>query len=261
MLDGAILEEFLVNRASTPGRHIFMQKARILFPAVGFLVFAAFSPAKAEMGPCLPDQDGGLTCGQGVGAARVVDGTVSPSKRFAFAWRSPGSSPTEIPDGPVESLLIRLSDGAVLWKTKGEYWRAAGSEANHIDEGAAWSPNSRFAAQVTDSKWETDDLRLYAIGADDKVLVLDLKTIVEPAVRKQLRQMGKNEATYTFSILSGVESPSHTIDNRGLVKAQILMQIPKQDRDVVFDATLLVSQKDGVLAARDVSIRRSRAKP
>jgi hypothetical protein len=66
-----------------------MQKIRILFPAVGFLVFAAFSPAKAETGPCLPAQDGSLLCGQGVGAARVVDGTVSPSKHFA----SPGARP------------------------------------------------------------------------------------------------------------------------------------------------------------------------
>jgi hypothetical protein len=252
---------FLVNRGSTLGQPIVMQKIRILFPAVGFLMFAAFSPAKAETGPCLPAQDGSLLCGQGVGAARVVDGTVSPSKRFAFAWRAPGSSPTEIPDGPVESLLIRLSDGAVLWKTKGEYWRAAGAEANHIDEGAAWSPNSRFAVQVTDSKWETDHLRFYAIGADDKVLVLDLKAIVEPAVRKQLRQLVKNEGNYTFSILSGGENSSLTIDNRGLVKAQILMQIPKQDRDVVFDTTLIVSPKDGALAARDVLVRRSRVKP
>jgi hypothetical protein len=249
------------NRGATSGRRIVMQRIRILFPAAGFLVLAAFSSAIAETGPCLPAQDGSLLCGQGVGAAQVVDGTISPSKRFAFAWRAPGGSPTEIPDGPVESLLIRLSDGAILWKTKGEYWRAAGREANHIDEGAAWSPNSRFAAQVTDSKWDTDYLRFYAIGTDDQALVLDLKAVVEPAVRKQLRQLVKNEGTYTFSILSDSENTRLTIDNRGLVKAQVLMQIPKQDRDVVFDVTLLVSQKGGALAARDVSVRRSRGKP
>ena len=38
------------------------------------------------------------------------------------------------------------------------------------------------------------------------------------------------------------------------------MQLPKQDRDITFDVTLQVVQKDGMLAARDVSLRRSRAK-
>ena len=72
------------------------------------------SPVKAEMGPCQPDKDGGLTCGSGPGAARVVEGTMSPSKRFAFAWRAPGSSSADDPDpDKVENLLIRISDGAV----------------------------------------------------------------------------------------------------------------------------------------------------
>jgi hypothetical protein len=42
-------------------------------------------------------------------------------------------------------LLIRLSDGAVLSSAPGQYWRTGGAMANHIDEGAVWSPNSRFA--------------------------------------------------------------------------------------------------------------------
>jgi hypothetical protein len=50
------------------------------------------------------------------------------------------------------------------------------------------------------------------------------------------------------------------VDNRGQVTAPVLMQIPKQDRDVTFDVSLLVGEKGGVLAARDVSVRRSRAK-
>jgi hypothetical protein len=201
-----------------------------------------------------------MTCGQGPGAARVVDGTTSPSKRFAFAWRAPGRSPTEPPDQTgdsmftVESLLIRLSDGAVLSSAKGEYWRTGDLETNHIDENVAWSPNSRLAVEVQDSKWHTDVLRLYAIGADDKVLVLDLQKIIEPAVRKQLRQLGKNDRIYTFS----VEGP--TVDDSGLVRAPVLMQIPKQEGDLNFDATLQVSQKNGALSAGDVSVRRSRTK-
>jgi len=151
----------------------------------------------------------------------------------------------------VESVLIRLSDGAVLSSAKGEYWRTGDVEANHIDESVAWSPNSRLAIEAQDSKWSTDVLRLYAIGADDKVLVLDLQKIIEPAVRTRLRQLGKKDRIYTFS----VEDP--TVDDSGLVRASALMQIPKQEGDLNFDVTLQVSQKNGALSAGDVSVRRS----
>jgi hypothetical protein len=219
-------------------------------------------PVKAQTGPCQPDKDGGLTCGNGPGAARVVEGTMSPSKRFAFAWRAPGRSPADEPDpDKVENLLIRISDGAVLWSARGEYWQAAGSRSNHIDEGAVWSPNSRFAVEATDSKWSTDELRFFSIAEDDKVLVLDLRAIIEPAVRKQLRGLVKNESAYTFSVTWFDTAPRGlAVDNRGQVTTPVLMQLPKQDRDVTFDVTLQVVQKDGTLAARDVSLRRSRAK-
>jgi len=227
-----------------------MRTIRAFLTALPFLTVAAPLPATAEAGPCLPDQAGGLTCGEGPGAARVVEGTLSPSKRLAFAWRVPGRPLAEAPDA--ESLLIRLSDGAVLSSAPGQYWRTGGAMANHIDEGAVWSPNSRFAIEVTDAKWSTEDLRLYAIGADDKVLVLDLKAIIEPAVRKRVRRLVKNESTYTFSAFG------LAVDNRGLVEAPVLMQIPKEERDIAFTVTLLVVHKDGTLVARDVSVRRSR---
>ena len=237
-----------------------MQKVGLCLTALWLLVLAPASPVGAETGPCVSDQAGVMTCGQGPGAARVVDGTTSPSKRLAFAWRAPGRSPTEPPEDKgdsmliVESLLIRLSDGAVLSRAKGEYWRAGDLQANHIDETVAWSPNSRLAIEAQDSKWSTDILRLYAIGADDKVLVLDLQKIIEPAVRTRLRQLGKNDGIYTFS----VEDP--TVDDSGLVRASVLMQIPKQDGYLNLDVTLQVSQKNGALSAGDVSVRRARTK-
>jgi hypothetical protein len=154
----------------------------------------------------------------------------------------------------VESLLIRLSDGAVLSSAKGEYWRTGDLQANHIDESVAWSPNSHLAIESQDSKWSTDVLRLYAIGTDDKVLVLDLQKIIEPAVRARLRQLGKNERIYTFSV------EGSTVDDSGLVRGSVLMQIPKQEGDLNFDVTLQVSQKNGALSAGDVSVRRARTK-
>jgi len=234
-----------------------MRNSGIYLSALWVLVLAPLSPATAETGPCKSDQAGAVICGQGPGAARVVEDTTSPSKRLAFAWRAPGRSPTEPPDEKgdstftVESLLIRLSDGAVLSSAKGEYWRTSDLQANHMDESVAWSPNSRLAIEAQDSKWSTDILRLYAIGADDKVLVLDLQKIIEPAVRTRLRQLGKKDRIYTFS----VEDP--TVDDSGLVRASALMQIPKQEGDLNFDVTLQVSQKNGALSAGDVSVRRS----
>jgi hypothetical protein len=115
-----------------------MQKVGFCLAALWLLVLAPASPVGAETGPCVSDQAGVMTCGQGSGAARVVEGTTSPSKRLAFAWRAPGRSPTEPPDEKadswftVESLLIRLSDGAVLSSGKGMYWRTGDARANHM---------------------------------------------------------------------------------------------------------------------------------
>ena len=242
------------------GAVIVMQKIGFCLAALWLLVLAPASPVGAETGPCVSDQAGVITCGQGPGAARVVDGTTSPSKRLAFAWRAPGRSPTEPPDETgdsrftVESLLIRLSDGAVLSSAKGEYWQTGDLQANNIEETVAWSANSRLAIEATDSKWSTDILRFYAVGADDKVLVLDLQKFVEPAVRTRLRQLGKNDRIYTFT----VEDPA--VDDSGLVRASALMQIPKQEGYLNFDITAQVSQKNGALSAGDVSVRRSRTK-
>ena len=242
-----------------------MQKVGFCLAALWLLVLAPASPVGAEIGPCVSDQAGVMTCGQGPGAARVVDGTTSPSKRLAFAWRAPGRSPTEPPDETgdswftVESLLIRLSDGAVLSSAKGMYWRTGDSRANHMTEEVAWSPNSRLAIEEQDSKWSTDILRLYAIQADDKVLVLDLQKIIEPAVRKRLRQFGKNDGDYTFSV-AATDGSLPTVDDSGRVRVPVLMQIPKQDGDLYLDVTLRVSLKNGALSAGDVSVRPSRTK-
>ena len=139
---------------------MMMQKVGFCLAALWLLVLASASPVGAETGPCVSDQAGVMTCGQGPGAARVVDGTTSPSKRLAFAWRAPGRSPTEPPEGTgdslftVESLLIRLSDGAVLSSAKGMYWRTGDARANHIDEDVAWSPNSRLAIEAQEFQVE-----------------------------------------------------------------------------------------------------------
>ena len=86
------------------------------------------------------------------------------------------------------------------------------------------------------------------------MVLFDLQKIIEPAVRTRLRQLGKNDRIYTFT----VEDPA--VDDNGFVRASVLMQIPKQEGDVNFDVTLQVSQKNGAVSAGDVSVRRSRTK-
>jgi hypothetical protein len=241
-------------------RQRVMQTIRLLL-AAGMLTCAVFSPAQAESGPCRSDQHSGLICGEGASAARVIDGTISQSKRLALAWRSPGLPMEEPPYGrAIESLLIRLADGAVLSRTEGDYWNIGPMHPHHLEQSVSWSANSRFLVEIVDMRWWTHNLRLYAIGTDDSVRVVDLKAIVEPAVRKHLR---RKEANYDFSIFGSANGePAHvTINDRGLIKARVLMVMAHDDPYEMFDVTFqVVNHKDGALAAREVSIRRSHAK-
>jgi len=220
--------------------------------------------ANAEIGPCRPDSFKGLTCGEGDGAARVIEKTMSPSKRLAFAWRSPGQPPTEQPDPyAVDSLLIRLADGAVLLSAKGDYWHTGTLRVNRYELTTAWSPDSRFAVEILDFRWSTETLKLFSIGAADKPLVLDLKAIIEPAVRKHLRKAVKNHDDYAFSIFYSDKDklPRLTIDNQGTIKTSVQMGVPKQESTLVFDVAFRAAERDGKLGAREISIRPARIKP
>jgi hypothetical protein len=250
-----------------PGRRIAVQTfcQRLFAGAIALL--AAVSAAQAESGPCKPDKSDGLTCGEGIGASRVIEGTISPSKRFALAWRSKSSAPADLLTDrthyDLEDLLIRLADGALLSISPGEYWNTGSAHVNRYEVNAAWSPDSRFMVETLDFRWDTPEVRLYAIGAGDKALVLDLKAVMEPAVRKHLRQAVKDEGAYDFSIFGSANSehPHLTIDNRGQIKAMVLMVIPKQDSYVTFDVAFQVSVRNGALTAREISIRRSHVEP
>ncbi len=236
------------------------------FLAAAVILLGACGGARAETGPCKPDSFDGLTCGEGPGAARVIAGTISPSKQMGFAWRTPGKAPTEEPDiYQVESVLIWLHDGRALAIAPGDYWDTGTAHANRYDFHAFWSPDSRFVIELLDFRWSTEALRLHALPerGSNPVLTLDLKSIMEFAVRRELRKTVKNEAAYAFEIEgdNSGEPPRLSIDNSGLIKARIQMQVPKGDDpelrvDVVFQARV----RDGALEARPVSIKKSNAK-
>jgi hypothetical protein len=52
---------------------ILMRTICAFLSALPFLTVAAALSASAEIGPCVSDRDGGLTCGEDPGAARVVE--------------------------------------------------------------------------------------------------------------------------------------------------------------------------------------------
>jgi hypothetical protein len=116
--------------------------------------------------------------------------------------------------------------------------------------------------ELLDFRWSTEALRLYSLGKDG-VLSLDLKSVMERAVRNQLRKIMKNEASYAFEIQgdNSGDPPQLAIDNRGLIKARIEMQVPKaEDPEIYVDVVFQVSERDGALSARPLSIRKSRQK-
>ena len=235
----------------------------ILFTAAALL--AACACAHAGAGPCKPDQFNGQTCGVGAGAARVIEGTTSPDKRLAFAWREPGKAPTEEPDiYNVESLLIQLHDGRALAMAPGGFWNTGTLRVNCYDFHAIWSPDSNYVIELLDFRWNTETLRLYAVGKREAPLSLDLKPIIELAVRKYLRKSVKNEASYAFEIQgdNSGEAPRLTIDNRGVIKTRIEMQVPKgDDPEIYVDVVFRVGLREGALEARPLSIRRSKDLP
>src|SRR5689334_7104601 len=107
------------------------QTSLFLALAAGALWLAPIT-ASAEMGPCSIDAHGAFFCGSGSGAARVIRETISPSKRFALAWRLINRPPTEKPDegdSNLETLIVRVDDGAVLAKSHAFYWELADKQA------------------------------------------------------------------------------------------------------------------------------------
>jgi hypothetical protein len=181
---------------------------------------------------------------------------------MAFGWREPGKAPTEEPDiYQVESVLLRLRDGTSLAISPGGYWDTGTAHANRYDFHAIWSPNSRFVIELLDFRWSTEALRPYSLGEYGRpVLSLDLKPIMELAIRKQLRKAIKNEASYAFEIQgdNSGDPPRLTIDNDGLIKARVEMQVPKgEDPKIYVDVVFQVRARDGALEVRRLSIRKS----
>jgi hypothetical protein len=210
--------------------------------------------ARTEMGPCKPDDHDGLTCGSGVGAARVIDKTISPSKRLALAWRATGAPPTEHPDdnaSNLELIIVRINNGAILWKAKGVYWDTGDTHINNIFEEAIWSPDARLLIETFKSRYASDAVKVYAIGQDDTVMgPFDLFKVLDPAIRALMKNV-KDADSYAFAIAL---KPAMTIDIFGHVHATVMMWMPKFGPERYYAVTAQVTRGANALDAKVLSV-------
>ena len=204
---------------------------------------------------CVADRHGELVCGEGKAAMRVVADTTSPSKEYAFAWRSEQGLPSgrrEPPSG-VENLLIRISDGAVLAKLGGKHWATEEMRANRTDLLAAWSPDSRAVIEVANSRWDSDSFAYYRI--DGAIATkLDLRALVEPVMTARLPP--RNRQGNSFRVRA--ERPV-TLDARGRVRFTAMLYVPKSETSNDYNVLVNIRPQGGKPSAQVVSMRRVRS--
>jgi len=222
----------------------------LTFPVLLIALYVAQAVAvRAEA--CVVDQNDMPVCGEGKDAMRVFADTISPSKQYAFAWRSPDGLPSgnDTPNS-VENILIRLSDGAVVAKLGGEYWATGQMRANRYDLVAAWSPDSRAVIEVANSRWDSDAFAYYLLNGAE-VTKIDLRALVEPAMKAQL-PAGKRES-HSFRVH---EDLPVTLDVRGRARFTAMLYVPKGETSLDYRVQVDIASRRGKPAARIVSMRR-----
>jgi hypothetical protein len=225
----------------------------LTFPIIVLALYASqATPVRAEA--CIADQRGGLVCGTGKSALRVFADTTSPSKEYAFAWRTAQGLPTgdDIPND-VENALVRVSDGAVLATLGGTYWETGAMRANRSELMAAWSPDSRSVIEVANSRWDSDSFAYYRIdGATASKL--DLRALVEPVLTARLPP--RNRKGNSFRVRT---DPPATLDARGRVRFTAMLYVPKGETSNDYKVQLNIRERGGKPSADVVSARRVKA--
>lgn len=218
------------------------------------LALYAPQPRAASAQACTPDQHDALICGEGKGAMRVFADTVSPSKAYAFAWRSgQGLSVADQPPDGVENLLIRIGDGTVLARLGGAYWAAGDIRANRYDLAAAWSPDSRSVVEVANSRWDSDSFAYYRIDGATAAK-LDLRVLVEPVLTARLPP--RNRKGNSFRVRTDLPL---TLDARGRLGFTAMLYVPKGETTNDYKVQVNIRTRAGKPSANVVSVRRVKA--
>jgi len=225
-------------------------RSALTFPVVLLALYAP-QTAAVRAQACVADQSGDLVCGSGNGALRVFANTTSPSRNYAFAWRTAQGLPSG-DDAPndVENVLIRVTDGAVLATLGGTFWETGKMRANRYDLVAAWSPDSRSVIEVANSRWDSDSFAYYRIeGAT--ATKLDLRALVEPVMTARLPP--RNRQGNSFRVR---EDLPVTLDARGRVRFTAMLYVPKGETSHDYKVQVNVRTAGGKPSALVVSMRR-----
>jgi hypothetical protein len=195
-----------------------------------------------------------MYCGEGDGAARIVPNTTSPSHRLALAWRVNNKPPTRRPDEDdpaLESLIVRVDDGAILAKAKGTYWNTGDRYAPKQYLSAAWSQNSRLLIRTAGVGSGPDSAEVFAFAADDRVTgPFDLVKVLDPAVRAQMKGVQRLEEY----LLRFCYRPEPTIDDQGLIQASVFMARQDADDGPIYNLTAQATFDGDSLNAKVLSI-------
>jgi hypothetical protein len=227
---------------------------RTLAYSLVFIALHAQQVPAAHAQACRADQHDGLVCGEGTAAMRVVADTISPSKTYAFAWRSEqGLSVGDPPPPGVENLLIRLGDGAVLAKLGGEYWATGDMRANRYELVAVWSPDSRSVIEVANSRWDSDSFAYYRIDGATAVK-LGLRALVEPAMTARLPP--RNRKGNSFRVRTDLPL---TLDGSGRLRFTAMLYVPKGETSNDYKVNVNIRTTGGKPSAQVVSMRRVKA--
>jgi hypothetical protein len=190
----------------------------------------------------------------GSGAARVIPKTTSPSKRLALAWRLTNGPPTDRPDEgdpDLESLIVRVEDGAVLANSRGFYWDLGERYAPRQYLRAAWSPDSRLLIRTAGRVGVPDSAELFAFADNDRVTgPFDLAKVLDAAVRAQMKDV-RNADEYSFGIST---SPEISIDDHDVIHGSVYMAAPNSGHDLIYELAAQVTRAADALDAKVVSI-------
>ena len=228
-------------------------RSALTFPVVLLALYAP-QTAAVRAQACVADQSDVLVCGTGKDASRVFANTISPSRNYAFAWRTAQGLPSgrDAPNN-VENVLIRVTDGAVLATLGGTYWETGEIRANRYELMAAWSPDSRAVIEVANSRWDSDSFAYYRIDGATAAR-LDLRALVEPVVTARLPP--RNRQGNSFRVR---EDRPVTLDARGRLCFTAMLYVPKGETSNDYKVVVNVRTQGGKPSAQVVSMRRVKA--
>ena len=222
----------------------------LTLPVVLLALYVAQTVA-VQAQACVADQNGDLVCGTGTSASRVFADTTSPSKGYAFAWRTAQGLPSgrDAPSG-VENVLVRVSDGKVLATLGGTHWETGEMRANRSELMAAWSPDSRSVVEVANSRWDTDTFAYYRIDGATAAK-LDLRALVVPVLTARLPP--RNREGNSFRVHDDLPV---ALDARGRLRFTAMLYVPKGETSNDYVVQVNIRDRGGKLSAQVVSVRR-----